>query len=287
MIIDDLYSRVKQKSPLCVGLDLRVEYIPENINEKYSDISDRLFETAKMIVDATEEYAACYKVQIACYEAIGLQGLTAYSRILKYIRDNQNIVIADIKRGDIASTAEEYAKGHFTGDFEADLVTLNPYMGIDAISPYFDYFTNKNKGCFVLVKTSNPSSMDFEEIKNSDGTPLYLSVLGKIQEWGEKFSGVNGYSAVGAVVGVNHLQQIQAVRNIAAGKTFMLVPGYGAQGAKAEDIAALIGKEMGGIVNVSRGIIACHVGKNGNPKDLIADKAKNMTEELIDACRKM
>ncbi len=284
-MIDKLYARVQKKGPLCVGLDLRISYIPYDINEKFSSLEDRLFETAKMIIDATRDVSACYKVQIACYEALGLEGLRAYSRILKYLRQRGEIVIADVKRGDIASTAEEYAKGHLSGDFESDAVTLNPYMGIDAISPYFPYFKEKEKGCFILTKTSNPSSADFEEIQNKDGLPLYMSVLEKVKEWGADFCGNSGYSALGAVVGVNHLSQIQMVRNTAKGKVFLLVPGFGAQGAKAEDIAMLIGHEMGGVVNVSRGIIACHVGKEGNPVDLIAEKAKSMSKELIDACR--
>ena len=285
MITDKLYERVQAKSPLCVGLDLRLSYVPAEIAAEYASDEDRLFEYAKMIIKATCDVAACYKVQIACYEALGLAGLRAYSRILAYLRENAEIVIADVKRGDIASTAEEYAKGHFTGDFESDMVTLNPYMGLDAVSPYFPYFKDADKGCFVLVKTSNPSSCDFEEIQDKDGMPVYMSVLEKIKEWGSDLTGKSGYSAIGAVVGVNHLSQIQMVREAAKGKVFLLVPGFGAQGAKAEDIAALIGGEMGGVVNVSRGIIACHVGKEGNPADLIAEKAKSMAKELTDACK--
>jgi len=285
MIIDELYEKVRTKSPLCVGLDLRLSYIPAEIKEKYESDEDRLFEFAKTVTEATKSVAACYKVQIACYEALGLAGLRAYSRILNYLRESGEIVIADIKRGDIASTAEEYAKGHFTGDFQSDMVTLNPYMGLDAVSPYFPYFKDSEKGCFVLVKTSNPSSEDFEEIQNEKGEPLYMSVLEKIKDWGKDFCGNSGYSAIGAVVGVNHLSQIQMVRQAAKGKVFLLVPGFGAQGAKAEDIAMLIGGEMGGVVNVSRGIIACHIGKEGTPADLIAEKAQSMAKELINACK--
>jgi len=285
MIVDELYERVKQRSPLCVGLDLRTEYIPAEF-QNFS-VEDRLFETAKMIVDATIQNASCYKVQIACYEALGLEGLRAYARILKYLRDNDEIVIADIKRGDIASTAEEYAKGHFSGDFETDIVTLNPYMGVDAISPYFPYFKDKSKGAFVLVKTSNPSSDDFEEIEDKNGKPLYMSVLEAIKNWGEDFLGDSGYSAIGAVVGVNHLKQIIHIREVADGRVFFLVPGFGAQGAKADDIAELIGQEQGGIVNVSRGIIAAHVGNEGSAKDIIKAKADDMAKELTYAIGKL
>ncbi|MBR7158400.1 MAG: orotidine-5'-phosphate decarboxylase [Alphaproteobacteria bacterium] len=281
MIIDDLYAKVKQTSPLCTGLDLRESYIPADIAAKDIGIDEKLFLTAQMIIDATAEFSACYKVQIACYEALGLTGLKAYSRILKYLRDNGHIVIADIKRGDITSTAEEYAKGHFSGDFEADIVTLNPYMGIDAISPYFPYFKDKNKGAFVLVKTSNKSSEDFQEIDDSKGEKIYIDVLEALKNWGVDFLGNSGYSAMGAVVGVNFLHQIPKIRQVADGRVFMLVPGFGAQGAKAEDIAALIGQEQGGVVNVSRGIIAAHVGKDGDAKTIIHDKAKSMAEELL------
>lgn len=284
MIIDDLYSRVIAKSPLCVGLDLRASYIPEEIAAKSEAVADGLFAMAKMIIDVTEDKAACYKVQIACYEALGLEGLSAYARILKYLRDNGQIVIADVKRGDIASTAEEYARGHLSGDFESDMVTLSPYMGVDAVSPYYPYFRDENKGAFILAKTSNPSSDDFEEIQNKEGKPLYISVLDRIKEWGEDFRGETGYSSLGAVVGVNHLHQIQSIRSVAENRIFLLVPGFGAQGAKAQDIAALIGHEVGGTVNVSRGIIAAHVGKEGNPKDIIREKTLSMAKELQDAC---
>ncbi len=281
MIIEELYNRVKEKGPLCTGLDLREGYIPQEILNRDISKEEQLFLTAKMIIEATTEFSACYKVQIACYEALGLVGLRAYSRILKYLRDTNHIVIADIKRGDISSTAEEYAKGHFTGDFEADIVTLNPYMGIDAISPYFSYFKDKDKGAFILVKTSNKSSEDFQEIEDNTGNKVYMDVLSAVKKWGLEFVGGSGYSSIGAVVGVNFLHQIEEIRKISAGRIFLLVPGFGAQGAKAEDIAALIGKERGGVVNVSRGIIAAHLGKEGDAKQIIYEKAKSMSEELL------
>ncbi|MBQ7703079.1 MAG: orotidine-5'-phosphate decarboxylase, partial [Firmicutes bacterium] len=160
MITDILLDEVKRKSCVCLGLDTRPAYLPSFIAEKDQSTGEEIFEFNKRIVDATCDLVGCYKVQVACYEALGMDGMMAYSRTLKYIRSKGSIVIADVKRGDISSTAEQYALGHFSGDFEADFITVNAYMGEDAVSPYYP-FLEKDKGLFVLVKTSNKSGVDF------------------------------------------------------------------------------------------------------------------------------
>lgn len=154
MIIDRLYEAVKEKGFVCVGLDSHLDYIPNYIKEKHEKISDIIFEYNKTIIDATSDIVAIYKPQIAYYEANGLEGLIAYQRTLRYLKEKGLLSIGDVKRGDIASTAKEYAKAHFKGEFEADFITLNPYMGMDSITPYLDYLKTGEKGVFVLLRAS-------------------------------------------------------------------------------------------------------------------------------------
>ena len=149
LIIDKLYERVEERGVVCLGLDTDASYIPQHILEGKS-LDEAIFQFNKEIIDATLDVVACYKVQIAYYEALGLAGLIAYRNTLKYLREKDAIIIADIKRGDIAKTAEMYAKAHFTGDFEADFITLNPYMGMDTIEPFMEYLEKYDKGIFTL-----------------------------------------------------------------------------------------------------------------------------------------
>lgn len=259
MIIDKLYELSNKKSPICVGLDTNVDFIPEYLNNNDKlDISDKIFIFNKAIIDNTSDIAACYKVQIAFYEAQGVQGLIAYKKTLSYIREKGNIVIADVKRGDISSTAEQYAKAHFSGDFEADFLTINPYMGFDAIKPYFKYLDTGEKGLFILSKTSNPSSMDFQGL-NHEGIPLYMHVAQKIEEWGANYRGKYGYSNIGSVVGLTYPEEFLQIKNIAK-HTFFLIPGYGIQGGKGKDISRIFNKSINAVINSSRGIIAAHKG---------------------------
>jgi len=204
------------------------------------------------------DLAACYKVQIAFYEAYGIRGLIAYQKTLSYIKQNEAIVIADIKRGDISSTAEQYAKGHFSGDFEADFLTINPYMGFDAIKPYLKYLDTGEKGLFILAKTSNPSSKDFQELV-LDGKPLFIHITKKIEEWGEKYRGKSGYSNIGSVVGLTYSDEFLMIKKNAK-HTFFLIPGYGKQGGSGKDLAKIFDKNINAVINSSRGIIAAHRG---------------------------
>jgi orotidine-5'-phosphate decarboxylase len=234
-----------------------LSYLPEGFLNKYESASEALFQFNKRIIDATLDVSACFKVQIAYYEAYGLQGMKAYSDTLKYIRENGALAIADIKRGDIAKTAEMYAKAHFTGEFESDFVTLSPYMGLDSIEPYLPYMKNNEKGAFVLVRTSNPGAEDIEYIETKDNKRVYNVVGEKVQNLGEQCLGECGYSSIGGVVGCTHADEAVELRKT-LNKMFFLIPGYGAQGGKAEDVALYLKDGNGGVVNNSRGILLAY-----------------------------
>ena len=254
MIIDKLYARVAEKGHVCVGLDTDYSYLPAQFAAQFSNLSDALFEFNKRIIEATLDYAACYKVQIAYYESFGMAGLMAYKRTLEHLRQRDAIIIADIKRGDIAKTAEMYAKAHFTGDFEADFITLNPYMGMDTLTPFLPYFKEQNKGAFVLIRTSNPGAQDIEYINTTDNRHVYNVVGEKINTLGKEFIGECGFSAIGGVMGCTHADEAKEVRE-SLDSTFFLIPGYGAQGGTAEDIALYLKEGNGGWVNASRSML--------------------------------
>lgn len=276
MIMDLIKERALSRSPFCVGIDLRMDQVPTEIKNSFDKKGDMLFAYAKEAIDISREYAACYKVQIACYEAEGLEGMKAYSDILSYIRSLDEIVIGDVKRGDIGSTAGLYAKGHFTGDFECDVVTLSPYMGKDAISPYFKYF-EKGKGAFVLGKTSNEGSLDFQDFKIGDET-LYEKVLKKIKEWSNELNIKSEYSPIGAVVGVNEAKELKRLKEMTK-DIYLLIPGYGAQGASIEDIRELIYENKNGVVNVSRGYTA-GIADVGDFRKELKERAQRLSKEL-------
>jgi orotidine-5'-phosphate decarboxylase len=259
MIIDKLYELANKRGPICIGLDTKLDFIPGYIkNNNGLNITDKMFLFNKTIIDNTFDITACYKVQIAFYEAHGIKGLIAYQKTLSYIKQKEGIVIADIKRGDISSTAEQYAKAHFTGDFEADFLTINPFMGIDAVRPYFKYLDSGEKGLFILAKTSNPGSKDFQELK-ANGKPLFIHITQKIEEWGKKYRGNFGYNAIGSVVGLTYPDEFLMIKKHAK-HTFFLIPGYGKQGGSGKDLAKIFDKDINAVINSSRGIIAAHQG---------------------------
>jgi len=258
MIVDKLYEQVEQKGHVCVGLDTDYSYIPDFFTKKFSSKGEAIYNFNKEIIDKTYDVATCYKVQIAYYEAFGLEGLKAYSDTLKYIKEKECISIADIKRGDISKTAEMYAQGHFTGDFEADYITINPYMGVnDSIEPFISYVQNNNKGLFVLVRTSNKGARDFQYIKDENNNPIYEVVGEKLEELAIKSMGNCGFSSIGAVVGCTNNEEGASLRNKIK-SMFLLIPGYGAQGGKAEDIATYLVNGNGAVVNSSRGILLAY-----------------------------
>lgn len=265
MIIDKLHEIVDKKGPVCVGLDTAIEYLPESFLKKYNYVDHALYRFNERIIDATFDIAGCYKVQIAYYEALGTLGLEVYKNTLKYIREKGGIVIGDIKRGDIAATASMYAKAHFTGDFECDFVTLNPYMGLDSIEPYLKYVESGEKGIFALVRTSNKGAKDIQYI-DSNGKKVYEIVGDKINQLGKKYVGSCGYSAIGGVVGCTHRDEAMEIRK-RLDSTYFLIPGYGAQGGTAEDVALYMKNGNGGVVNSSRGILLAYKNQEGREND--------------------
>ncbi|MDP4146016.1 MAG: orotidine-5'-phosphate decarboxylase [Bacillota bacterium] len=283
MIIDRLYHNVKEKGHVCLGLDTDINYIPQWFLNKFESIEDAIFEFNRRIIDETLGAVACYKVQIAYYEAYGLKGLLAYKKTLEYIKSVGALSIADIKRGDIAKTAEMYAKAHFEGDFESDFITLSPYMGLDSVEPYLPYFEEKEKGAFVLVRTSNKGAEDVEYIETNDGDKVFNKVGEKIHTLGKKYIGDCGYSSIGGVVGCTHVDEaIQIRTNL--NSMFFLIPGYGAQGGKAEDVALYLKNGNGGVVNSSRGILLAYKKfENGELKfdECAKIEAERMRDDIL------
>ncbi len=276
MIIDKLSKRIKERSIVCVGLDTSVDYIPEKMKEG-KKISEYLFDFNKEIIDSTKDLVACYKVQIAYYEACGIEGMIAYKNTLKYLRDNDLIVIADVKRGDIANTAKEYAKAHFEGDFEADFITVNPFMGYDTLEHYLPYLESKEKGIFVLMRTSNPGSKDIQ-YKDYHGEPLYYEIGDNLNKMAKDYMGECNLSSLGFVVGGTQTENANTIRERYENIMF-LIPGYGAQGAKPEDIRVYLNKFDKGIVNSSRGIIL-HYRKFDDGENNIGKYARKAVEDM-------
>ncbi|MGM9972752.1 MAG: orotidine-5'-phosphate decarboxylase [Clostridiaceae bacterium] len=283
MIIDKLYERVRNKGHVTLGLDTDISYIPEDFLNKYTSIEEALVAFNKRIIDATWDVVASYKIQIAYYEALGLQGLSAYKRTLDYIREKDVLIIGDIKRGDIAKTAEMYARAHFEGDFQCDFITLNPYMGIDTIEPFLPYVKNNNKGAFILIRTSNPGARDIQYVEGTDGRRVYETVGVKINKLNNSLKGSCGYGPIGGVVGCTHREEGERLRR-ELDKMFFLIPGYGAQGGKAEDVALYLKDGNGGIVNSSRKILLAY---RDNPADGRAfeecarEEAIRMRDEIL------
>ena len=285
--VDRLYEAVAEKSPVCVGLDTDFSYIPAECVDKTLSKGENIFRFNRDIIEATRSVAGCFKVQIAYYEALGLDGMLAYKSTLEYLRREGLVAIADIKRGDIAKTAEMYAKAHFTGDFEADIITLAPYMGLDSISPYLPYCAEQGKGVFVLCRTSNPGAKDFEYKKLDDGRHVYDLVGDSLTALGKDYMGEHGYSSIGLVIGGTHTEEATAIR-AAYKDTFFLIPGYGAQGGKAADIAQYLTKGNGGVVNSSRGILLAYKKQPGVAFDEAAyNECVRMKEDIQGECNKL
>ena len=273
-MINRLIDNIKKtNAPIVVGLDPMLSYIPEHITQKaYAEYGETLkgaaeaiFEYNKGIVDAIYDIIPAVKPQVAMYEQFGIEGMIAFKKTVDYCKDKGLVVIGDIKRGDIGSTSQAYAVGHlgrvkvgnnvYSG-FDEDFVTVNPYLGTDGIKPFVDVCKEEKKGIFILVKTSNPSSGEFQD-RLIDGRPLYEYVGEQVAKWGEEVMG-NGYSYVGAVVGATYPEQGKILRKVMP-KSFILVPGYGAQGGKGKDLVHYFNEDgLGAIVNSSRGIIAAY-----------------------------
>ena len=274
-MINKLVANIKKTgAPIVVGLDPNLAFVPEHIQKKAFDeygetlegAAEAIWQFNKAIVDAVYDLIPAVKPQIAMYEQFGLPGLEAFHRTVEYCRQKDLVIIGDIKRGDIGSTSEAYARGHLgpvkVGSrslygFNEDFVTLNPYMGSDSINPFINTAKKEKKGAFILVKTSNPSSGEFQD-RLIDGRPLFEYVAEKVNEWGSDYVGECGYSYVGAVVGATYPEQARITRKLMP-KAYILVPGYGAQGATAKDLLPNFDENgLGAIVNSSRGIIAAY-----------------------------
>ena len=273
--IDELIEKIKEmQNPTVMGLDPRYEMIPEIIRSKYPQnmegVAKAIVEFNKKLIDATCDIIPAVKPQIAFYEMYGLEGMKAFEETCNYAKQKGMFVIADIKRGDIGTTAKAYSNAFLgktkIGDkeesiFDVDFVTLNPYMGIDSVKPFIEDCINYNKGVFILAKTSNPSSGDLQDVKLEGGEEVYIKVAKLIKEWGKDLIGENGYSSVAAVVGATYPNQLEQIRKVAP-NTFFLVPGYGAQGGKAKDIVYAFDKNgIGGIVNSSRGLMCAYTSE--------------------------
>lgn len=273
-MINKLISNIrKTNAPIVVGLDPMLNYIPEHIQKKafaefgetLEGAAEAIWQYNKGIVDANCDLIPAVKPQIAMYEQFGIPGLIAYKKTVEYCKSKDLVVIGDIKRGDIGSTSAAYAVGHLGqvqvgskkyAGFDEDFATVNPYLGSDGVKPFMDVCKEEKKGIFVLVKTSNPSSGEFQD-RVIDGRPLYELVGEKVAQWGDELMG-DGYSYVGAVVGATYPEMGKVLRKIMP-KTFILVPGYGAQGGKGADLVHFFNEDgLGAIVNSSRGIIAAY-----------------------------
>jgi len=276
-MINKLVAGIKKtNAPIVVGLDPTLKFVPEHIKEasfkEYGETLDgaaeAIWQFNKDIVDHIYDLVPAVKPQIAMYEQFGIPGLVAFKKTVDYCKEKGLVVIGDIKRGDIGSTSEAYAVGHLgkvmVGSkacygFDEDFVTVNPYLGSDGVNPFIKICKEENKGIFVLVKTSNPSSGEFQDrtLSDADNRPLYEIVGEQVAKWGEDIMG-DDYSYVGAVVGATYPEMGKILRDIMP-KSYILVPGYGAQGGQAKDLKHFFNKDgLGAIVNSSRGIIAAY-----------------------------
>ncbi len=273
-MINKLVENIKKKgAPIVVGLDPMLDYVPKQVQKKafqeYGETlegaAEAVWQFNKAIVDHTCDLIPAVKPQIAMYEQFGIPGLAAFKKTVDYCKEKGLVVIGDIKRGDIGSTSAAYAVGHLghiqvgsksLNPFGEDFATVNPYLGSDGVNPFLKICKEEQKGIFVLVKTSNPSSGEFQD-RLVDGRPLYELVGEKVASWGDELMG-DEYSYVGAVVGATYPEMGKILRKIMP-KAYILVPGYGAQGGKGKDLTHFFNKDgLGAIVNSSRGIIAAY-----------------------------
>ncbi len=276
-MINKLISKIKATgAPIVVGLDPMMKFVPEHIQKKafaeYGETlegaAEAIWQYNKEIVDHIYDIIPAVKPQIAMYEQFGIPGMTAFKKTVDYCKEKDLVVIGDIKRGDIGSTSEAYAVGHLgkvtVGSksyygFDEDFATVNPYLGSDGVNPFIKVCKEEKKGLFILVKTSNPSSGEFQDrqIADAGNRPLYEVVGEQVAKWGEEHMG-NSYSYIGAVVGATYPEMGKILRKVMP-KSYILVPGYGAQGGKGADLVHFFNEDgLGAIVNSSRGIIAAY-----------------------------
>ena len=293
MITDKLIDGIiATQNPTCVGLDTLFDYLPDDMKagaKTFEDVAERVLEFNKKLIDNIADIVPSVKVQIAYYEMYGVAGMKAYYETLKYAKEKGLYVIADAKRNDIGSTASCYAKA-FLGEtqvnenvltaFPSDYVTVNGYLGSDGILPFVEECEKNEKGIFVLVKTSNPSGAEIQNMILENGMPMYEYVGGLVEKWGESTVGKYGYSAVGAVVGATHPTEAARLREVLP-HTFFLIPGYGAQGGKAEMLKSCFkANGLGGVVNNSRGILTAYKKNGGTYYEAAREACIAMQKDL-------
>jgi len=287
MFIDHLIEGIKEKkSPIVVGLDPYLELIPKSIQDKYyrefgdtlEAVKNIILEFNKEIIDNIHDIVPAVKPQIAFYEQYGIEGLEAYIETCRYAKEKGLIIIGDIKRGDIGSTSRAYSTAHIgktkvnnnsIPSFTVDSITINPYLGDDCIKEFIKDVKEYNKGIFILVKTSNPTSSQLQDLMVEDKR-VYEIVAHMVEGWCNEAIGRYGYSSIGAVVGANYPEEAVKLREIIK-KSYFLIPGYGAQGGTAKDVIHGFNEDgLGAIVNSSRGILYAYRNKNTNSYGLAA-----------------
>ena len=294
-IIDQLIEKIKiMKNPTVIGLDPRYEMLPKCVKDKYpktlEGVGQAIIEYNKALIDAIYDIIPAIKPQIAFYEMYGIPGMQAFKETCEYAKQKGMFVIADIKRGDIGSTAQGYSNAYLGKTkieeneqslYDIDFVTVNPYMGTDCVKPFIDDCKKYNKGLFILVKTSNPSSGELQDVKLESGEEVYTRVAKYVENWGEELRGEYNYSSVSAVVGATYPEQLKQLRKVAP-HTYFLIPGYGAQGGKAEDIALGFDENgLGGIVNASRSLMCAYKSDMWKNKFEEKDYAKATRTEAL------
>lgn len=300
MLSDQLIkSIIEKKSPIVVGLDPRFDNLPLSIKEKYLDlhgntfkaVSGALIEFNRGIIDAIYDLVPAVKPQVAFYEQYGIEGMIAYKDACDYAKSKGLIVVADVKRGDIGSTSKAYSNAHLgrvsingtkLSAFEADFATINPYLGNDCMAEFIEDIKEYEKGMFVLVKTSNKTSGQLQDLKSGDDT-IYEKVADIVNEWNDELCGECGYSPIGAVVGATYPEELEILRKRMP-KAIFLVPGYGAQGGGAKDVLGAFNKDgLGAIVNNSRGIIFAFEKSTLGYKEAARDAVLKMQQDINEA----
>ena len=293
MIVDTLIEKIIEKqNPTCVGLDTSFDYLPESMRagaKTAEDAAEAILMFNRGIIDAVSDIVPSVKVQIAYYEQYGPAGMKAFLETLRYAKEQGLVVITDAKRNDIGATASQYATAYLGESkveestfsaFPSDFLTVNGYLGSDGIVPFVNECNSHDKGIFVLVKTSNPSSGELQNLKLADGRTVYECMGDMVEKWGEDTVGKYGYSRVGAVVGATYPEEAKVLR-ARLPHTFFLVPGYGAQGANAEMLKNCFDScGLGGVVNNSRGVLCAYRKRGGNYDEAARAACLDMRADL-------
>jgi orotidine-5'-phosphate decarboxylase len=296
-MIDKLIDKIiETKNPSVIGLDTKASYLPDYEQIKSNvQAGERIFAFNKAIIDAVYDIVPCVKVQVAYYEMYGLPGIKAFYDTVAYASSRGLIVISDVKRNDISSTAEAYSSAYLgvndlgEAAFASDFITVNAYLGSDGIAPFVKDCAKYNKGVFILVRTSNPSGRELQNLYVTLNKKMLYEIMGEyVQEWGKELIGKYGYSSVGAVVGATHPEEAAKLR-AAHPSVFFLVPGYGAQGASAEEITVSFdNRGLGAIVNSSRAILCAYKKEQYShlsPSQAARQAAIAMREDITGALR--